>query len=67
MFTGTSNDLNENDGGYENITVASGLSLPDLELLRFIHDQITPGMRKTDSCILYTSMCTMCMLLLGLQ
>lgn len=43
LFTGTSNQLNENDGEYENITVARRLGLPDLELLRFIHDQIAPG------------------------
>nr|XP_058950192.1 X-ray repair cross-complementing protein 5-like [Pocillopora verrucosa] len=45
---GTSNQLNESDGEYENITVARRLGLPDLELLRFIHDQITPGNVETD-------------------
>ncbi|KAJ7388679.1 X-ray repair cross-complementing protein 5 [Desmophyllum pertusum] len=46
---GTSNHLNgEHHEGYENITVARGLSLPDLELLRFVHEQITPGNVETD-------------------
>lgn len=43
FFAGTSNHLNDNDEGYENITVARNLGLPDLELLRFVHEQITPG------------------------
>ncbi|KAL9961622.1 hypothetical protein ACROYT_G030604 [Oculina patagonica] len=45
---GTSNHLNDNDEGYENITVARNLGLPDLELLRFVHEQITPGNVETD-------------------
>ena len=43
FFAGTSSHLNDNDEGYENITVARNLGLPDLELLRFVHEQITPG------------------------
>lgn len=43
FFLGTSNHLNDNDEGYDNITVARNLGLPDLELLRFVHEQITPG------------------------
>ena len=39
----TSNRLNDNDEGYGNITVARHLSLPDLEMLQFVHNQITPG------------------------
>ena len=43
FFVGTSNHLNDNSKGYENITVAHNLGLPDLKLLRFVHEQITPG------------------------
>lgn len=45
---GTSNQLNEQGGGYENITVARHLGLPDLEMLQFVHNQITPGNVETD-------------------
>lgn len=31
------------EAGYENITVARHLGLPDLEMLQFVHSQITPG------------------------
>ena len=41
---GTANTVNERDGGYEHITVARELGPPDLELLQFIHGEITPGM-----------------------
>jgi len=41
---GTSNGLNDKmEAGYENITVARHLGLPDLEMLQFVHSQITPG------------------------
>ncbi|EDO36675.1 predicted protein [Nematostella vectensis] len=40
----TSNRLNEECGGYENISVVKDLAPPDLEMLRFIHDGITPGL-----------------------
>ncbi|XP_073251485.1 X-ray repair cross-complementing protein 5-like isoform X1 [Porites lutea] len=46
---GTSNSLNDKmKAGYENITVARHLGLPDLEMLQFIHSQITPGNVETD-------------------
>lgn len=43
ISAGTSNQLNDKDEGYENITVARHLGLPDLEMLQFVHSQITPG------------------------
>jgi hypothetical protein len=43
IFLGTANHLNEAHGGYENITVAKEIGPPDIELLRFLHDNITPG------------------------
>ena len=43
-IVGTSNRLNDKmKAGYENITVARHLGLPDLEMLQFVHSQITPG------------------------
>ena len=42
-LSGTSNQLNDKEEGYENITVARHLGLPDLEMLQFVHNQITPG------------------------
>ncbi|XP_015762651.1 PREDICTED: X-ray repair cross-complementing protein 5-like [Acropora digitifera] len=45
---GTCNRLNDSEGGYENITVARHLGLPDLEMLQFVHSQITPGSVETD-------------------
>lgn len=50
LLTGTSNQLNEQGGGYENITVARHLGLPDLEMLQFVHNQITPG--KIANCLI---------------
>ncbi|XP_068705465.1 X-ray repair cross-complementing protein 5-like [Montipora foliosa] len=44
----TSNRLNDKEGGYENISVVRHLALPDLEMLRFVHSQITPGNVETD-------------------
>jgi len=43
LYSGTDNPLHEEYGGYDNVTVARDLGLPDLELLRFIHNNITPG------------------------
>lgn len=46
FLKGTCNRLNDSEGGYENITVARHLGLPDLEMLQFVHSQITPGKIK---------------------
>ena len=45
MFViGTSNKLNDESGeGYEHVTVARELSVMDLELLKFINNQVVPG------------------------
>ena len=45
MFViGTSNKLNVESGeGYEHVTVARELSVMDLELLKFINNQVVPG------------------------
>lgn len=44
ILLGTSNGLNDKmKAGYENITVARHLGMPDLEMLQFVHSQITPG------------------------
>jgi len=46
---GTSNNLNEQAGeGYEHITVAKDLGVMDLELLKFVNNQIAPGNRHGD-------------------
>lgn len=51
FLIGTCNRLNDSEGGYENITVARHLGLPDLEMLQFVHSQITPG--KIDFSLYY--------------
>jgi len=43
ILAGTSNQLSDKNEGYDNITVARHLGLPDLEMLQFVHSQITPG------------------------
>ena len=51
---GTANPLNDgsDSGGYDHITLCQELSVMDVEMLKFVNSQITPGM----ICLLFSGL-----------
>lgn len=47
----TDNDLANESDGYKNVNVVRKFSIPDQELLQYVHDGIVPGSYSESCCL----------------